>query len=93
VGMLTSYAMVKELPKENNKYDETRVVLEDQLCPNGPIEEASVRWVPEPAAAELVHIWEERKERPTRIHPLSRADDLGLSCTLPHGRSLLRPGS
>lgn len=48
-GTLTFYAMVKEPPKDRNEYGETYVVLKDHLCPNCPVEEASVRWVSEPS--------------------------------------------
>ena len=51
--MLTSYTEVEELPKEGSEYDKTHMVLEDHLCPNCPVEEASIRWVPQPPAAEV----------------------------------------
>lgn len=55
--MLTYYAVVEEPPKENTKYDETHMVLEDHLRSDCPIEEASVRRVSEPAKAECRYIF------------------------------------
>ena len=42
VRALTSYAEVKEPPKERSEHDKTYVVLEDHLRPNCPVEEAGV---------------------------------------------------
>jgi len=51
-GTLTSYAVVEESPKDRSKQDKTYVVLEDHLCPNCPVEEASVRRMSKPPAVE-----------------------------------------
>lgn len=60
--MLTSYAVVEEPPKEDGEYGETYMVLEDHLRSNCPIEEASVRWVPEPP---VVWCWCTRRRTTT----------------------------
>ena len=54
--MLTSYAVVEEPPKEDSEYCKTHMILEDHLRPNCPIEEASVRWVPEPPVVVSAYI-------------------------------------
>ena len=56
VEMLTSYAVVEEPPKEDSEYCKTHMILEDHLRPNCPIEEASVRWVPEPPVVVSAYI-------------------------------------
>ena len=40
--LLTFYAIVEEPPKDRSEYYKTHVVLEDHLCPNGPVEEPSI---------------------------------------------------
>lgn len=52
-GTLTSYAVIKKLPKEDKEYNEAQVVLEDHLRPDRPVKKPGVGWVPEPPAAEI----------------------------------------
>ena len=87
-GLLTSYAVVEKPQKERSKYDKARVVLEDHLGPDCPVEEAGVRWVSEPPEIECEdHVRQDRIETHTRILPPSRGDVHLLCGVLPYERS------
>lgn len=69
-GSLTEYALVEEPPKDKSEYDETYVILEDHLCPDGPIEEPSIRRVSKPPATEYQSVLRGTRTSDIRVYTL-----------------------